>query len=294
MKKPQWITIAVAILLTTGLYFFGRTIPRHSIPDAKLKIEEDRNHLTQTSVNIDTILAFAKKQMSPGQLQTLSALEEKQRQSANAGTEEQAHVLHQLAGFWRDSLGIFEPFAWYLGEAARLENSEKNLTFAAHLFLENLQQDEVIRRKQWKALEAKDLFERSLKINPGNDSAKVGLGAAYLFGELSSTPMEGILKVREVAERDSTNVYAQMTLAKASLLSGQYDKAISRLMTITRLKPRDLDASLLLAEVYERMNKKDEAVTWYRKSLELAGVETTSNVAELKSEIQKRIEQLKK
>ena len=41
-----------------------------------------------------------------------------------------------------------------------------------------LQADEVPERRKWKALQAKDLFERSLQINPQNDSSKVGLGAA--------------------------------------------------------------------------------------------------------------------
>ena len=75
-------------------------------------------------------------------------------------------------------------------------------------------------RRQWKALQAKDLFERSLKINPDNDSAKVGLGACYLFGDISATPMEGILKIREVVEKDSTNIYAQMMLVGVHLIPG--------------------------------------------------------------------------
>ena len=180
------------------------------------------------------------------------------------------------------------PYAWYTGEAARLENSEKSLTFAAQLFLDNLQSDEVAQRRQWKAMQAKDLFERSLKINPANDSAKVGLGACYLFGEISPTPMEGILKIREVAEKDSTNVYAQMMLARGSLLSGQYDKAISRLETVNRMKPGDIDPILLLADVYERMSEKKKAVIWYQKSLPLA------KEPELKKAIEKRIEELSK
>jgi tetratricopeptide (TPR) repeat protein len=169
-----------------------------------------------------------------------------------------------------------------------LENSEKNLTFAAQQFLSNLQNDDVEQRRKWKALQAKDLFERSLKINPDNDSAKVGLGACYLFGNISEMPMEGILKIREVVEKDSTNMYAQMMLAKGSLISGQYDKAISRLETMNRIKPGDIDAMLLLAEVNERMNDKRKAISWYQKCLQL------TKEAELKGAIEKRIEELKK
>jgi tetratricopeptide (TPR) repeat protein len=202
--------------------------------------------------------------------------------------DQQVHVYHQLAKFWADSAGVFEPYAWYTAEAARLENSEKTLTFAARLFLENLQNDEIAQRRQWKALQAKDLFERSLLINPGNDSAKVGLGATYLFGEISTTPMEGILKIREVAEKDSTNLYAQMILAKGSLISGQYDKAITRLETINRIKPGELDVLLLLAEVNERMGNKKKAIEWYGLSL------SSVKQPELRKAIEGRIEELKK
>lgn len=240
----------------------------------------------ESTITIDTILNLAKKQLTSDQIVRLNTLEN----SISRGDikDQQIHVYHQLARFWADSVRVFEPYAWYNAEAARLENSEKNLTFAARLFLDNLQNDEVAKRRQWKALQAKDLFERSLMINPGNDSAKVGIGACYLFGEISTTPMEGILKIREVVEKDSTNLYAQMMLARGSLISGQYDKAISRLETVNRLKPDDIDAMLLLAEVYERMNDKKKAISWYQKCMPLTKQD------ELRIAIEKRIEELKK
>ena len=193
-----------------------------------------------------------------------------------------------MARFWKDSALVFEPYAWYTAEAARLENSEKNLTFAAQLFLENLQNDEIEQRRQWKALQAKELFERSLSINPDNDSAKVGLGASYLFGNISSNPMEGIAKIRQVVEKDSTNLYAQLTLVKGSLLSGQYDKAIVRLQTVIRLQPENIEAIFLLADLYERTGDKKNAIVWYQKSLRFI------KLPEAKKEIEKRIEELGK
>jgi cytochrome c-type biogenesis protein CcmH/NrfG len=141
--------------------------------------------------------------------------------------------------------------------------------------------------RQWKALQAKDLFERSLKINPGNDSAKVGLGACYLFGGISEMPMEGIAKIRQVVEKDSTNIYAQMTLVRGLLVSGQYDKAISRLQTVNRLKPNYPDALLVLAEVYEQTGDKANAKLYYEKCLPLV------QVPEVKKAIQERITGLK-
>ena len=290
MKKSQWITIGTAVLLTAAIFIFGRIVPKKNTAVATENIghsaDDGHNHDDLQPITIDTILILAKKQLSTEQVVRLNTLEN----SVTRGDvkEQQLKVYHQLSHFWADSIRIFEPYAWYEAEAARLENSEKNLTFAARLFLENLQNDETVRRRTWKALQAKDLFERSLKINPDNDSAKVGLGACYLFGNISSAPMEGIAKIREVVEKDSTNIYAQMTLAKGALVSGQYDKAISRLQTVIRLDPANVETILLLADLNERTGNKINAISWYQKSLQFIKLQ------DARKEIEKRIEELRK
>ncbi len=287
VRKSQLITIALSALLVLGLFFFGRTVPKKNttkIAAVKHGPGDGHNHSNET-VSIDTILVLAKKNLDEGQVVRLKTLEN--RIETEAVKDQQLHVYHQLARFWADSAHIFEPYAWYTAEASRLENSEKSLTFAARLFLENLQEDEVADRRRWKALQAKDLFERSLSINPDNDSTKVGLGACYLFGGISDMPMEGIGKIREVVTKDSTNVYAQMMLAKGSILSGQYDKAATRLELISKLTPADLDANLMLADVYERMGQKQKAAGSYQKSLALAKDKM------LKEAIAKRLSELK-
>jgi len=280
VKKPQWITLGTAIFLVAVIYFFGRTTPY------KKSASVSSVHSDAKGISTDTILSMAKRQLTAEQVMRLTTLEN----SISRGDvkDQQLKVYHQLAHFWSDSAGFFLPYAWYEAEAARLENSEKTLTFAARLFLDNLQQEQNPDFKRWEALQAKDLFERSLKINPDNDSAKAGLGACYLFGNISDNPMQGIAKIREVIEKDSTNAYAHMMLAKASLLSGQYDKAIIRLQTIIRLQPGNLEAILILADVYERTNDKTNAAKWYQQSLQYIKRQ------DAKTEIEKRIEELNK
>jgi tetratricopeptide (TPR) repeat protein len=290
VKQPQWITLAVGVLLVGIIYKFGNIVP----PKKKITATENQQHSADDGHNhgaelsTDSILFMAKRQLQPDQVLRLDMLENSVSRGNVKG--QKLEIYHQLAHFWRDTGAIFEPFAWYTAEAARLENSEKTLTFAAHLFLDNLQVDRDAQLVRWKALQAKDLFERSLKINPDNDSSKVGLGACYMFGGISPTPMEGIGKIREVAERDSTNVYAQITLAKGAMMTGpgQYDKAISRLHTINRLQPGNAEAVLMLADVYERKGNKAEAIRWYQESLRVI------QVPDARAEIEKRIMELKK
>ncbi|MBD0331861.1 MAG: hypothetical protein ICV66_04340 [Chitinophagaceae bacterium] len=280
MKKPQWITAGAVVVLTVFLY----VLTVNDIFGYRPK-KTDHTLASDTAISVDTIIAHAKETLKPEQLTRLAFLEK----AITRGDvhNQQIEAYHQLAHFWADSAHIFEPYAWYTAEAARLENSQKSLTFAAHLFLNNLRAEGNPDLKKWKALQAKDLFERSLKINPDNDSTQVGLGAVLLFGNIGSTPMEGILKIRQVAERDSTNIYAQMMLGQASVMSRQFDKAISRFLMVIKMQPQNLEAVLSLAEAYEQKSDRTNAIMWYKKSLALI------NNDDLKNEVETRINELK-
>ena len=285
MKRQQWIFAGIALLLTIGLYAVTQDRLFGYHPKKASSTDPHEGHAHE-EFSVDTILFKAKATLNPEQLTRINFLES----SISRGDvqDQRTHVFHQLARFWRDTARIFEPYAWYTAEAARLENSENSLTFAAHLFLNNLKLEEDEELKHWKALQAKDLFERSLKINSTNDSATVGLGATYIYGGISSNPMEGILKIREVAEKDPSDVYAQMTLGQASLMSGQVDKAIERFEQVAKIQPSNLEATLSLADIYERRGDKKTAIDWYKKSL------PHIQIPAIKAEVEKRINELSK
>ena len=281
MKKTQKYVVGVAIIALIAL----NAATQNQIFGEK-KVEHHHEEVAPSAITFDTILLHAKEKLTPQQLTKLNFIEK--TISRGDVKDQQQHVFHQLATFWADSAREFTPYAFYTAEAARLENSEKSLTFAAHLFLNNLRAEEDPAMKQWKALQAKDLFERSLKINPDSDSSEVGLGATYLYGGIGESPMEGIQKIRKVAERDSNNVYAQLTLGHASVASGQLDKAEERFKKVIQIQPQNLEAALLLADIYERKNDKKNAVLWYKKSLSLI------NIPGLKEEVELRITELSK
>jgi hypothetical protein len=164
VKRPQWATIIIAICLVAALYVFGRIIPPKKTATARPDIS------SETSISIDSILAQAKQLLTPDRATWVNSLEH----SVKRGDvkDQQVNVYNELAHFWRDSVSIPILSLWYEAEAARLVNSEKSLTFAAHLFLDSLLEQNVPQIKQWQAFQAKDLFERSLKLNPINDSSK--------------------------------------------------------------------------------------------------------------------------
>ena len=274
--------VSGAFVVFILLYAFGKTIP-----SAKPTQENKTTQQTdRQSITFDQLLLKAKQRISPAQVQRLLSLEN----SVKRGDvkDQQIHLFHQLARFWADSAHIFEPYAYYTGEAAKLENSEKSLTFAARLFLDNLMTEGQPAMQTWLATNAKVLLEKALVINPANDSSKIGIGACYLFGNISDNPMQGILPVREIAQKNPGNIYAQMVLGLGGKKSGQYDKAIDRFLIVVQKEPENIEAIFNLAECYEEKGDKANAVKWYETVKKLV------KVPEAQKELSKRITELKK
>lgn len=260
------------------IYFFGRTIP----PKTNVSVPATQG----SSVDINTILSASKAQLTSQQQLFVSQLEASVVRGDTKA--QQASVYRQLANYWKDSAHMLLPYAYYTGRAAELENSEKSLTFAAHFFLESLRRQNDPALKRWMGTEAKELFEKALVLNPGNDSLKIGLGACYLFGNISENPMQGIQLIREVADRDPKNMYAQITLGMGAMMSGQLDRAIERLSIVIKEQPENLEVMVMLAEAYEQKGDANNAVKWYESSKKL--IENP----EINNEIDKRIQLLKK
>lgn len=266
------------------MFFFGRTVPNKKTTGKPAAAAAGQD--SHSAFNIDSVLQASKLRLTSSQQEQVTKLEH----SVVRGNvkEQQAQVYKQLANFYRDSAHALVPYAYYITESAKLENSEKSLTFAAHFLLDGVRSQEDHGLKDWLALQAKELFEKALVLNPKNDSSKVGLGSCYLFGHISETPMAGITMIREVAERDPNNMYAQMMLGVGGMISGQYDRAIERFLKVVQAQPGNPEAVVMLAEAYERKGDKANAIRWYDASKKIIGNE------EILKEIDRRITDLKK
>jgi tetratricopeptide (TPR) repeat protein len=262
LKKQQWIVVSAGAVLLFVTFAFGRFSPKH----------EDHGDHAEESVaaapgqasafDINNFIGELKKNITPSQSAYLTTLEDALTRGDLVTQKKQN--FQAMSDFWRDSVRSFLPYIYYYGEKAKLENSEKSLNFAAHSMLEELRGVSDPALRTWMANEANDLFTRSLKLNPNNDSTVIGQGSTFFFG-VSGAPMEGIMKIRAIAEKDPNNVFAQFMLGFGGMVSGQNDKAIERFLKVTEIDPQNSEAIFLLAELYERGGDKKKAVEWYEK-----------------------------
>ncbi len=250
----------IALLLI--LFLFGKTTTvKTSFP-----------HTEQApAFNIEATITKQKQQLTPSQLIYISKLENGiTRGDIKQQTQKQ---YMQLAQFWKDSVSSFMPYAYYLSEAAKLDNSEKSLTFAARLILDNMRREDSMNLKTWEATVAASLFEQALRLDPNNDDLKVGLGSCYIYGEgMTGDPqqtMKGIQQLLEVVRKDSNNMQAQMVLGIGAVISRQFDKAVERLNKVVSFDPNNLEAVSWLGDAYAGKGDKLNAVKWYEQSKKL-------------------------
>ncbi len=211
---------------------------------------------------------MARLSINPAQQTYVAALENSVSRGDVAG--QQIKAAYQLADFWKDSAKQLEPYLFYLSKAALLENSEKNLTFAAQLALDACRTDQRDSIRNWKADLAIQLFEKAIKTNPTVDSLKVGLGSCYILGKAmlatdGTAAMTGVGILREVLAKDSLNIQAQLVMGIGGFISGQYDKAIPRLQKVVKEQPNNLEAVNWLADCYGASGNNAQAIRWYEE-----------------------------
>jgi len=278
--KQQFLLSAGGLLLLAVMFFFGRIeAPKSNSPQPEA---------TTPSFNLNDLLKRSKQKLTGAQLTYVSGLENQVTRGDVKG--QSIKQFHLLSFFWKDSAHREDMYAYYMGESAKLENSEKSLTFAARLMLDRLRGEQDIGLKTWEAETAIDLFQRALQLDPGNKDLKVGLGSCYVYGKgMIGDPtetMKGIQQLLQVVREDSTNMQAQMVLGIGGVVSRQFEKGIERLNKVVKAEPGNLEAVSWLADAYAATNDKANAVKWYEYSKKLV------NNIEFSKEVDARIKAL--
>jgi len=278
--KKQVLVAAVAMALVAFLFIAGKTSIGKKNTDTGAK-------KAKQTFNIQLVIKDLAAKLDPQKIEYLAKLENSVKRG-DVKTQ-QIEAFEQLANFWKDSVSAFEPYAFYISEAAQLDNSEKKLTFAAQLFLGRLRQEHDTEKLGWQTQQAILLFNKALQLNPANADLKIGLGSAYVFGSQSGDAqqtMQGIQQLLSVVREDSNNMKAQFVLGVGSAVSGQYNKAIERFTKVVTAEPTNVEAIAFLADTYAATGNKSEAVKWYNVSKKLV------NNSSYSKEVDKRIELL--
>lgn len=269
MRPVHYISIAAAIALTALLYWGGNTTPPAKTGGAALQqppqmIGGAPGPNTVKPASFDSLLAASRKQLPKTAADSVETIENELQ--ATRDSSRMASVFIRLAHVWE--VNNQAPVAAYFGaQAAKLENSEKKLNFAGQFFLDLMHEDTSSAMHMWEAQEAVDCFKRSLAVNPNSDSTKMALAAGYIEG--TGETMQGVQLLLGITREKPDNVPANMMLGKLAIQSGQYDKAQKRFEEILKLQPKNAEAMYFLAETYKGKGDKEKAIELFEQCKKL-------------------------
>ena len=163
------------------------------------------------------------------------------------------------------SAGRIDVAAVYAGMLAHEQPEPKNLVVAGALFRNAnrtapMLQDTIAFRKF--SDEAIHFLDEALEAEPNNEDAKIELGLAYVEARSPGLSMQGILKIREVADANPQNTEALFHLGGFSLETGQFDKAEGRFRQILEVDPGNVRAKYFLGVSLREQGKTAEYKKW--------------------------------
>jgi tetratricopeptide (TPR) repeat protein len=232
--------------------------------------------------SFDSIITSSRKLLSKAAADSVTNIEKEL--SAMHDSSRMAAVFNKLSKVWEHSNQL-PVKAYYAAKAAKLENSEKNLTFAGQFFLQLMENESTPSVQVWEAEEAVSCLEQSLKINPDNEETKLALATGYIEG--TGEPMKGVQILLAIVNEKPNDIPANMLLGRMSIQSGQFDKAVGRFETVIKQEPENKEALYFLAQAYGGKGDKKKAIELLEKCKRLVNDPGFSN------EIDQQINSLK-
>ena len=166
-----------------------------------------------------------------------------------------------LAKLYRDA-GKFDSAAWFAERVATFLKTKESYLKAGDYYYQAFGFAVDTKKQQEQVETARDFFTKVLELEPTNLEAKTKMAMTYVS---SSTPMKGILMLREVIAQDPKNELALFNLGMLSIQSGQYDKAIERLEELDKINPENIQGQLLLGVAYMNKGNKTKAREQFEK-----------------------------
>lgn len=266
------------ILGVIGLMVFLLTQPLKGLIDEE-DAEAQANEADAVSTfSYASVSEIYKSSLNPSIAQEISG---KESEIQSAGSDlEKLELLKALAEQWED-VAKKAPQGFLFQEIAEIEDSTPNWLLAADAYREgskNLQDTTLAQELTQRAIHS---YEKVLAVEPGNLSAKTGLGTSIVGS--GANPMAGIALLREVVEEDPKNLEANKALGVFSLQSRQFDKAVDRFLVVVE-QEEDVEAYFYLATGYENLGMKQEAIAAFETSKRLASDPTLSQFIDRKIE----------
>jgi len=284
MTPGQIILSVVSVALVAVLYFFGPSKPAQKNAEQPTANRDMPAEQQQQAAQFD----FAQYRNSfisslPTATQD-SVKQADEKIAAASGTDKVALLQEQKEFFIKN--GVPLAAAENLVQVAATENTDENWTRAGNIYMAiNMgeQNDEALAK--FAVTKAAECYQKASDLNPEDLDLKINLASAHMEG--GEQVMQGVQILLAIIEKHPDHIPANLILGRYGIVSGQYDKAVARLEKVVKLDPKNSEAFFYLAEAYNALGRKEDAVKTFEQCKKLV------NDPGFSAEIDQYIEKIK-
>ncbi len=216
------------------------------------------------AIDFERLVGNLKDKIPNSQKEKIVAAEKKL--TAAKQIPQRIEALTSLVKCWED-VRYWEIAALYQRQIAQTDSTKQHWQQAAERLSTSFRISEDSLMQAYLLQKAVAAYQTLLKIDSTDTNAKINLAACYIDGYPTLTPkvMQGVFILREITQRDSTNIEANMVLARAAITSGQYDRALERLQRVVRHDPQHAEAYYFMGEVYNALGNKEKSIEAFKE-----------------------------
>ncbi|MFN0174803.1 MAG: tetratricopeptide repeat protein [Saprospiraceae bacterium] len=253
MNKAQILTVLVAVLVFTGLYFGFDTKPD------KQKVTERSRALQGESTSFETLLKEATTKLSETQVTQVTEVE--QQIKAASEDAQRIKLLKNLSGLWYD-FGHLAVAGGFAEQVAELENADSSWSVAGGTFFSGLLAEKDPTLRQYCASRAVNAFESAASLAPEKVEHRVNLALVWAENPPPDNPMQAVLMLRELESKHPENASVYNALGRLAIKTNQWQRAIDRLEKAWSLDKKNPNTPCLLATAYKGAGNIEKATEY--------------------------------
>lgn len=249
MKKVQVLLLVIAVLLVAGIYSLPKVVVDNETAEEASFIDETVpggivDHSTEIPEEVQPRITFWKDRLiTNGRIQpnieSLDSLmavfmEINKYDSAAYYAALYAEELNQIPLWQKAGDAYFEAFTFAL--------DKPKIDFLGG--------------------KAREIYQKILEEQPDNYDVQHNIAMIVLE---SSNPMQGIMMLRDILEKDPDNQQTLMSMGRMSIRTNQFENGAARFETYVRYYPQDVEGNFFLGVCYYEIGQLVKAKAQFNK-----------------------------
>jgi len=254
MNKGQIVLVVVAILAVVGLY---------SLP--KVVVDNDNDQGTGAFIDPSEQGGVVDhSEEIPDNAQERIGLAKSQLFVNGKMTSNQV-ALDSLMNVFQ-SINKYDSAAFYAAQFATEFNTVDHWRKAGDAYYEAFTFALDEQKVRLMGLKTREAYEKVLQTEPDNYDVQHNIAMTLI---VSSSPMQGIMMLRGIIEKDPSNEQALMSMGRMSIQTGQFENGVDRFESLVSYYPENVEGNFFLGLCYYETGQLVKAQTQFEKVKEL-------------------------